>query len=180
MFATLLFIISIIALSNFIWFNKRQNNYLFQLITGFCFVFSWVMIVMWITSLVEVWQIALSTPASNNASLALGSRLILNLLREMVNLLPISRLTLGVLYALPILLIPLILSVVKRSQVMLILNYSTLINLLFFGTQVIVDKGIPVSFTKISIQGSIFLTTYFLASFVLIQQRRLNEVIRLK
>jgi hypothetical protein len=175
MFLFLLAIVSIVAVLIFAQLNnKKKAGALLKVITGVCFAFSWVAIVMWFTSLVEVWQIGLNTPGANNESVPIWSRIVLSSLREVVYLLPASRLTLGVLYALPILLIPLASAAVKRSQVTLVLMLSTLVNLFFFWIQVIVDSGIPPSFMKVSIQGLVLLITYTLLIAALILQRSLS------
>lgn len=165
-------VISIIAVLTFVRFKKAESGALLKIVIGFCFTFSWVVLAMWFTSLVEVWQIALNTPGAENASLPAWRRTILGLLREAVYLFPTNRLTLGVLYALPFLLIPITLAIAKRYQAILILLFSTLVNLLFFWSQVIVDSSIPGSIGKISVQGAILLMSYLLAFLVVFSQIR--------
>ncbi len=174
---SLLAIILIVALLVFVHFKTRNNN-LVKIIAVIWFVFSWVVLVMWFTVLVETWQIALNTPGANDISLPVWEHAALSVLREAVYIFPISRLALGTLYTLPFMMIPIALIAVKRSQTKRILIFSTLVNLLFFGIQVIIDNGIPPTFMKISIQGIIILVSYLLASggFIwLIFQRYQNE-----
>jgi hypothetical protein len=171
MFLLLLILVSIVATLIFVRFNKAQDNMLVKIVAIFCFSFSWLAIVLWFTSLVELWQIALNTPAAHHASIPVGNRAMLTFLQEAVYLLPISRFMLAILYAFPLLLIPLILIMIKRSQAVLILMFSTLANLLFFWIQVLVDTGFQASFMKISIQGMILLTTYALVVYGLVRQR---------
>lgn len=120
-------------------------------------------LVMWLTALVETWQIALNTPEANNISLPVWERTALSVLREAVYIFPISRVALGTLYTLPFMMIPIVLIAIKRSQTKRILVFSTLVNLLFFGIHVLIDNGIPPTFMKISIQGIILLVSYLLA-----------------
>ncbi len=175
MFFLLLITVSILALLIFMRFRQPQPRKLIKFVAIICFSFSWVAVVMWFTSLAEAWQIALSTPAANSESIAAWNRTVLTLLREAVYLLPVSRLTLAILYASPFLLIPVTLTIIKRSQATVILMFSTLMNLLFFWIQLLVDYGITASFSKISIQGVIMLTTYAAMLYILVRQRPFNR-----
>lgn len=171
MFSLLLILVSIVAPLIFVRFNKTQDNTLVKIVAIVCFSFSWWAIVVWFAFLVEGWQLTLNTPAAQKATLPVGNRAMLTLLQEAVYLLPISRLMLAILYASPLLLIPLILITRKRSQAVLILMFSTVANLLFFWIQVLADSGFQASFMNISIQGMILLTTYALLIYALIRQR---------
>jgi hypothetical protein len=173
----LLAVILIAVLLIFVHFKTRNDN-LVKIIAGVWFIFSWVVLVMWFTALVETWQIALNTPGANDTSLPVWERTVLSVLHEAVYIFPISRLALGTLYTLPFMTIPMALIAIKRSQTKRILIFSTLVNLLLFGIQVIIDNGIPPTFMKISIQGIILLVSYLLAfgGFIgLIFQRSQNE-----
>lgn len=169
MFITIV-IVSLVTLLIFIQNKQGKDNALFKMLSGICFAFSWVLIVMWCTVMIETWQIALNTP-TNNELISEGERIIQNLLRSIVFLFPVSRLTLGILYALPIFLIPLILLRGKWSQMTSILLHSTLVNLLFFWSQLIIDNWLRLSFMRISLQGLVLLITYVFVIYVLIRQR---------
>lgn len=176
MFLILLTIVSLVTVLLFgkITSSKRDGN-LPKVIAGACLVFSWITIVMWFTSLLETWQIGLNTPGAGGESIPAWNRTVLNSLRTVAFLLPTSRFTLGVLYALPLLLIPLASTVASRSQAMLPLTFSTLGNLIFFWVQVIVDSGLATSFVKLSIQGVILLLAYFFLVLALLLQRPLSS-----
>jgi len=167
-------IVSIVTGVLFIQVNQGKDNAIFRLATAICFVFSWLIIAMWFTILTEAWQLALDTPAASSELIPAWGRVVQNLLHRVVFVLPVSRLTLGVLYALPILLIPLILAVVRRPQMMSLLLYSTSVNLLFFWMQLIVDNWTRIPFMKIPIQGTILLTTYVLVIYALIRPSQLT------
>lgn len=157
----LLAIVLITVLLIFVYV-RTQNNKLVKIIAGIWFIFSWILLAMWFVGLVETWQIALNTPRANDISLPVWELTTLGVLREAVYILPISRLALGILYTLPLVIIPIALIAIKRSQMNLILIFSTMVNVLFFGIQVIIDNGIPSTFTKISIQGVVLLISYLL------------------
>ncbi len=168
-------IVSIVTLLVLIQNNKGKDNAFYRSVAGICLVFSWAVIVMWFAVLTETWQIALNTPVVNNVSIPVWGRIVQNLLRSVVYVFPVSRLMLAILYALPILLIPMVLFVMRRSQVTSILLYSTLMNLLFFGVQLLADNWIHTSFIKIPIQGVVLLTTYAFLLYALIRQRPFNS-----
>ncbi len=170
MFLTII-IVSIATLLLFIQNHKGKDNTLFRIIAGICFAFSWVLIVMWFTVLIEGWQITLNTPIANSDLIPVWGRIVQNLLRSIVFLFPVTRLTLGILYALPILLIPAVLVVIKRPQATSIMLYSAGANFLFFWMLLIVDNGIHLSFIKIPIQGTVLLTTYLFLLYGLVRQR---------
>ena len=155
----------------FILNKKGKDNALFRIVSGMCFAFSWVLIVMWLTGLIEGWQIWLNTPIANSELIPIWGHVIQNLLRSVVFLFPVTRLTLGILYALPILLIPVLLVMVKRLQATPIMLYSTLMNLLFFWILLIVDNGVRLSSIKMPIQGVVLLTTYLILLYALLRQR---------
>ena len=172
MFFTITIIVSIVTLLVFIQNKKGKDNALFRIVSGICFAFSWILIVMWVTVLIEGWQMALNTPTANSELIPVWGHIVQNLLRSVAFLFPVTRLTLGVLYALPILLIPVVLVMLKRPQATSILLYSTLMNLLFFWVQLIADNWIHMSFIKIPIQGTVLLMTYAFLLYVLIRQQQ--------
>jgi len=174
MFFAIITIVSIVTLLAIIQFDERKDNILFRLVVSICFFFSWGMIVMWLTVLIETWQLALSTPFANSESIPTWGHIIQNFLRRAVFLFPVSRLTLGILYALPILLIPALLIAVKQSQALPTMLLSTLANLLFFWTQLIIDYWMRLSYLKIPVQGIILLMTYALTLYILIRHRSLK------
>ncbi len=173
MFLLLLILVSITTVLFFVHFREAQKNNLIKLVVISCFSFSWAAIVLWLTVLIEGWQISLNTPAAHSEAIPEWSRTILTLLQEAAYLLPMNRLTLAVVYAMPLLLIPLLLIVLKRSQATLILMFATMLNLIFFWIQVIIDNSFPASFMQTSIQGIILLVTYILVLYLLVRQRPL-------
>ncbi len=151
--------------------KKGKDNTFFRIVGGICLAFSWVLIVMRFAVLIESWQIMLNTPGANSDLIPVWGHIVQNLLRNIVFLLPVTRLTLGILYASPILLVPIWLMVVKRLQATSIVLYSALVNLLFFWILFIVDDWLRISHIKIPIQGVVLLTIYALSLYVLIRQR---------
>lgn len=171
MFFTIIIIASIAAPLMLILNKKGKDNTFFRIVGGVCLAFSWVLIVMWFTVLIEGWQLTLNTPMADNNLVPMWGRVVQNLLRNIAFLLPVSRLTLGILYASPIILVPIWLMVVKRLQATSIMMYSALVNLLFFWILFIVDNWLRISHIRIPIQGVVLLTIYALSLYVLIRQR---------
>lgn len=173
MFLLLLTAASIVSLLLFVYFNrtKQDNGLLSVVFMSICFLFSWLAIVMWFTSLVEVWQIGLNTPGAYSHSLPIWSRVVLISLRAVVSWFPASRLALGILYALPFLLIPLASVAANPSRSKFSFATSTLFNVFFFWMQVIVDSQLLSSFMGLSIQGVILLLTYILFILALLLQQ---------
>lgn len=170
MFLFIIFV-SIVTLLVFVQNNKGKDNVWYRLIAGICFTFSWVLLVMWFTVLIENWQIALSTPAATGEFIPLWGRGVQNLLRNVAFLLPVSRLGLAVFYGLPILLIPIALIMTKKQRMLSILLYAALLNLLFLWTQLIAEYWSRSSLVQIPLQGVIFLASYVLVLVLLMWQR---------
>lgn len=159
---------SIMTLLIFIQMRKgKEMPIVYKLIMGISFIFSWAAVAIWFTTLVESWQLSLNTPAV--AALPRGQDVI-NLLRHVAFLLPVKRLTLGVLYALPILLIPIVWMVVKWQNRLQIALFSTMINWLFFWIITIVDN-LSHSLVQIPLEGGVLLIVYLMVLFVLVGQR---------
>ncbi|MCK5919339.1 MAG: hypothetical protein KAG66_00255 [Methylococcales bacterium] len=159
---------SIMTLLIFIQMRKgKEMPIVYKLIMGISFIFSWAAVAIWFTTLVESWQLSLNTPAV--AALPRGQDVI-NLLRHVAFLLPVKRLTLGVLYALPILLIPIVWMVVKWQNRLQIALFSTMINWLFFWIITIVDN-LSHSLVQIPLEGGVLLIVYLMVFFVLVGQR---------
>lgn len=175
MFLLTILIISIVTMLIFIQNIKGKDNPLFQAIAALCFAFSGVTLVMWFTILIEGWQIALGTPASSWQSLSGGERAI-QMVQRIVFLLPVSRLALGALYTSPIIVIPLALAARKRSQATSIILHATLLNLLFFWTQLIIDEWIRASITSIPLQSVVLVASYGLVLYLLITGHKLRGV----
>lgn len=170
MFLLIIFV-SIVTILVFVQHNKGKDNVWYRLIAGLCFTFSWVLLVMWFTVLIENWQIALSTPAATSEFIPSWERGVQNLLRNVAFLLPASRPGLAIFYGLPILLIPITLIMTKKQRVSSILLYSALLNLLFLWTQLIVDNWSRFSPMQIPLQGVILLASYVLVLVLLMGQR---------
>ena len=170
MFLLIIFV-SIVTLLVFVQNNKGKDNVWYRLIAGICFTFSWVLLVMWFTVLIENWQIALSAPAANSGFIPSWGHGVQKLLRNVAFLLPVSRLGLAVLYGLPILLIPIALIIKKKQRASSILLYSTLLNLLFLWTQLIAEHWSRSFLVQIPLQGAIFLASYVLVLVLLMWQR---------
>lgn len=173
-FATIL-ILTIVIPFVFIQHKKGGDNTLLNFIAGVGFVYSWALVVMWLTVLIEGWQISLNTPMVRSELIPVWVRFVLNLLHSISFLFPVNRLTLGILYALPVLLIPLGFIGMGRWFIgwdnLSILLYSTMLNLLFFWIQVLADSGSHSSFVYVSVQGTVLLMTYLVLLVALIGQR---------
>ncbi|MFO7537861.1 MAG: hypothetical protein R6X32_07350 [Chloroflexota bacterium] len=154
-------------------FNKRRDHPGIRLVAGLSLFVSWLLVVAWLVVQVEVWQISLATPAATDPALPAWSRAILALLREAAYWLPLGRFTLGLLYAVPLLLLPLALALSNRPQATLILLTSAGANLVFFWLQVAVELGLSGSLEMQAVRGIILLATYGLVCLGLLWQARL-------
>jgi hypothetical protein len=179
MLPLLLIIFSLAVVLNFIWFNQNRQKNLPKLFAGIGFILSWAFIVMWFTSLAELWQLSLNTPQAHDDSIPAWSSYVLSFLRAAVYLLPVRRLALAVLYAMPFLLVPTAVALTKRLQTTSILIFSTWVNLLFFWMLVVIDGGRSSSFAGISIHGIVVLVTYVFALLALVRQRQFITFLRL-
>ena len=151
-----------------------------RLVIGICFAFSWMVIVMWFSVWTEDWQLSLNTPAAYNLSLPAWGHAVINLLRRAVFLLPVSRLTLGIFYASPVLLIPIALAVINRQQIVQIMLFSSLINWLFYWNLFIIDTQFR-SLEQIPLKAIILLTTYLFVLYLLAWKRPFhNSITRLR
>lgn len=171
MFFAMIIVASIITLLIFVQNRKGQNSTLFTIIGGISFAFSWVLVVMWFTVLIEGWQIALNTPMVNHDLLPMWEHIGQRLLHTLVGLFPAPRLGLAVIYASPILLLPLLLIGVNRLRVTSILLYSALVNLLFFWVLFMMDSWSSLAQSKTVLEGVVSLTTYALVLYALVRQR---------
>jgi hypothetical protein len=154
-------------------FNKRRDHPGIRLVAGVCLFISWLLVVAWLVVQVEAWQISLATPAATDPALPAWSRAVLALLREAAYWLPIGRFALGLLYATPLLLLPLGLALSNRAQATLILLSAAGANLIFFWLQVVVELGLSGSLEMQAVRGVILLVTYSLVCLGLLWQARL-------
>jgi hypothetical protein len=154
-------------------FNKRRDHPGIRLVAGVCLFISWLLVVAWLVVQVEAWQISLATPAASDPALPAWSRAVLTLLREAAYWLPIGRFSLGLLYAAPLLLLPLGLALSNRAQATMILLSAAVANLVFFWLQVVVELGLPGSLEMQAVRGVILLATYGLVCLGLLWQARL-------
>ncbi len=175
----LLIIFSLAVVLNFIWFNQNRRKNLPKLFARVGFILSWMLIVMWLASLAELWQIAMNTPQAYDDSIPTWSSYVFGFLRAAVYLLPVPRLALGVLYAMPFLLVPVAVALANRPQATPVFIFSTWVNSLFFWILVVMDNGRASSFTGICIHGAIVLVTYVFALFALVRQRQVIAFLRL-
>jgi hypothetical protein len=170
-FFTLLIIVSIVTLLLFIRFERIKNETVRSLMPAVSFVFSWVVTVMMLTAVVETWQLVLSIPPAVRAPVPAWGQVIESGLHTAVYLLPVGRMALAGVYALPLLLIPLLVIAMKGLEVEPVLLCSAVVNLSFFWLLLLMDNGLPESAVRIPIQGLILLVAYALALFLLIRQR---------
>jgi hypothetical protein len=138
---TLLIIMSIVTAFVFVRFDKLDNDALRSLSPVISFAFSWLVIAVLFTVLVETWQIVLSIPAAVREPAPAWGKIVENVLRTAVFLLPFSRMTLALVYSLPLLLVPLLAIGVKRLEMGPALLYSALLNLIFFWLLLLMDNG---------------------------------------
>ncbi len=126
------------------------------------------MLVIWFTVLLERWQISLNVPATFNAELSLWRRGVLTVLALIAYTLPTSRLVSAAVFALPFVIIPLSASWQRPTRIPLILVLASVVNSLFFISQLIIDQltmGLP---TQISVQGIAWLISYIMGVFILL------------
>lgn len=176
MFFALMIIVSIVTSLVFILNKTGKDNALFRIVGGLCLLFSWVLIVMWFTVLIESWQFALNTPMANNDLVPAWGRMLQSLLHRVVFLFPITRLTLGILYALPIVSIPVLLIAAQPTQLTAIAAFSAVINMLFFWVSflwmlVTAAQGFSFTFEKVLSEGIVFLPAYAFLLYGLVRQR---------
>lgn len=109
MFFITIIILSLITLFALIRLEtqKDSNSIGFKLIAAGCFIVSWGVIIMALTAMIERWQLALNTPLAHQTGLPIWGQWVQAGLEQLVFLFPVRRVTLGLIYALPILLIPL-------------------------------------------------------------------------
>jgi hypothetical protein len=102
-------------------------------------------------ALIERWQLAVAVPDTDS--------FIKSVLYNLVYFVPVSRITLGVFYALPVLLIPVVVAIAIKKQAPTILHYATAINLLFFAVHMAADRWITPS-VGLPVQRVLLLTIY--------------------
>ena len=146
--------------------HKSQHNRFYKIIVVGCLFSSWTLIAMWFTAIIESWQISGSIPAS--ASLPSGLLLVRQALHFIFNTLPIRRLYLGIIYALPALAIPFI-SKKHSDKALTIYLRAAILNVIFFWTQVSVEwlAHKSSSITGDITQTLVLLLTYFLLLYLL-------------
>jgi hypothetical protein len=164
-----LIVMSIVTLLLCVRFEKIESEAIRDLMPGITFAFSWLVMALLFTVLVETWQYTLSIPEAVREPVPAWGQVIESVLHTAAYLFPVSRMALAVLYTLPLLLVPLLVIIVKRAEVGPALLYSALINLLFFWLLVVLDNGLPETATRIPIQGLVLLLAYALVLFLLVR-----------
>lgn len=163
----ILIIMSILTLLLFMRFEKIESEAIRDLVPGISFAISWLVTVLLFVVLIETWQYTLSIPEVVREPVPAWGQVIESMLHTAVYLFPVSRIGLAVLYALPLLLVPLLVIIVKQVEVGPALLYSALVNWLFFWLLLVLDNGLPETATRIPIQGLILLIAYALVLFLL-------------
>jgi len=171
MLLILIIIVSVSVLFAYFHANGYKNSLFMSFMSVMCFFFSCGVVVSWFTLLVEQWQLTLNTPWAYRETLPVWAHFVQNMLRHLAFGLPVSRLTLGFLYTLPILLTPVFFiftQQVRRTQLML---YATLINLSFFWIQLSAEYSLRATSLKIPIQSIVVFITYGFVMYALFRFR---------
>lgn len=151
MFIIIFAALSVVTLVLFFKSNEVMNSTYIRFIIGASFLFSWAGVALWLIALIERWQFSVAVPNTDS--------FIESVLYSLVYFVPVSRIALGVFYALPVLLIPVVVAMVTKERVTSILHYATAINLLFFAAHTAADRWIT-PFVELPVQGALLLTTY--------------------
>ncbi len=121
---------------------------------------SWIGVVLWLTALIELWQLYLATPTAFSAATPAWARLILSVLKAIANLLPVRRWELGAFYALPFLLLPLALILRHPARAGAWLHRAAVTHLAFFWGVSAMTMWAPASSQRFAILGAGIVALY--------------------
>jgi len=140
--------------------QEAQNNSLYKIIVTGCLFFSWASIVMWFTVIIESWQISHSMPAAAYQPDWFAP--IQQVLQYAFNYLPVHRIYLAAVYALPALVIPLA-SARRSDEAFFIYLRAAVLNTAYFWIQAAADR-----WAGNTAQALILLVTYFFLLYLLL------------
>lgn len=162
----MIYIVFSILLVSIFYFHHHiyedRNNIFYKIIVIGCLFFSWALIVMWFTVTIESWQISHSMPAA-------AYRLdwfapIQQVLQYAFNYLPVHRIYLAAVYALPALIIPFVSTRAKRNdEALFIYLRAAVLNTAYFWIQAAVDR-----WAGDTAQALILLAMYFFLLYLLL------------
>ena len=157
MLMILIIVVTVGVLFVYLDHNRRINTNVLNVVSTVSFLLSSVLIILWLTVSVERWQLSLNNPWSYRDSLPVWADVVQDILRYLVFGWGVSRLTLGFIYALPLMLTPILLKLVQQVRENRLILYATLLNLAFFWTQLGADYRLRGLLLKIPVQAILFL-----------------------